>query len=225
MAPPHFRLAALECSLPALATLGKYREVFRTWLEASLEIVNASRIAYFVGAEPVTFTLDGYDVVDKMEYPPDDIEYDGVLITGSPFSAYEDLEWINRLIAYVKRIIAEKPDTKLFGICFGHQIIARALGGTCTPNDGKWEVAVTYCSAYTPWQGHPEFTPMIVHAVLDSRAKIFGEAVTRDARTRADGIPGNHVPMEGLVMASASLGKPFGVFWELLNRTQHFNWI
>lgn len=29
------------------------------------------------------------------------------------------------------------------GICFGHQIIARAMGKECVPNDGKWEVGVT----------------------------------------------------------------------------------
>ena len=29
------------------------------------------------------------------------------------------------------------------GFCFGHQIIARALGGECVPNDGKWEVGPT----------------------------------------------------------------------------------
>lgn len=255
MASPHFRLALLECSRPLPTTLGKYRRVYQTWLDASLEIVNASR------TEPVTYTLDGYDVVDEMEYPPDDIEYHGVLITGSPSSAYEDLEWINRLITYVKRIISEKPNTRLFGICFGHQIIARALGGECTPNDGKWEVAVTtvqltplgksifgkeeldvqqlhrdhvptvpsgchllgstaitpnhgfvmFDSKSTPSaesldseslsvsltsiriftvQGHPEFTPITVHAVLDARAKILGELVTRDARARADGLPG-----------------------------------
>ncbi|KAI6000854.1 class I glutamine amidotransferase-like protein [Pisolithus albus] len=257
MASPHFRLALLECSRPLPTTLGKYRRVYQTWLDASLEIVNVSRTE----AEPVTYTLDGYDVVDEVEYPPDDIEYDGILITGSPSSAYEDLEWINRLITYVKRIISEKPNTRLFGICFGHQIIARALGGECTPNDGKWEVAVTTVqltplgksifgkeeldvqqlhrdhvptvpsgchllgsTAITPnhgfvmfdsnstlsaesldseslsvpltsiriftVQGHPEFTPITVHAVLDARAKILGEVLTREARTRADGLPG-----------------------------------
>ncbi|SRR6266702_2930454 len=29
------------------------------------------------------------------------------------------------------------------GICFGHQIVARALGGKCVSNSGKWEVAIT----------------------------------------------------------------------------------
>ena len=29
------------------------------------------------------------------------------------------------------------------GICFGHQIVAQALGGECVPNGGKWEAAIT----------------------------------------------------------------------------------
>lgn len=29
------------------------------------------------------------------------------------------------------------------GICFGHQIIARALGKDCVPNGGRWEVGPT----------------------------------------------------------------------------------
>jgi GMP synthase-like glutamine amidotransferase len=29
------------------------------------------------------------------------------------------------------------------GICFGHQVVARALGGECAPNGGQWEVAIT----------------------------------------------------------------------------------
>ncbi|KAG8221557.1 class I glutamine amidotransferase-like protein [Butyriboletus roseoflavus] len=78
-----------------------------------------------------------------MAYPPDSLQYDGLLITGSRASAYEDIEWINNLVAYVKRIVTEKPSLKVFGICFGHQIIARALGGSCVQNNGLWEVAVT----------------------------------------------------------------------------------
>lgn len=29
------------------------------------------------------------------------------------------------------------------GICFGHQIVARALGKDCVPNSGRWEVGIT----------------------------------------------------------------------------------
>jgi hypothetical protein len=30
------------------------------------------------------------------------------------------------------------------GICFGHQIVARAVGGECVPNSGKWEIGTTH---------------------------------------------------------------------------------
>ena len=39
-------------------------------------------------------------------------------------------------------------------------------------------------------QGHPEFTPGIMHAILDARSHIFKEVITADGRKRADGIPG-----------------------------------
>ncbi|KAG6331617.1 hypothetical protein ID866_7471 [Astraeus odoratus] len=260
MAPPSFRLALLECSNPGPQILGTdgYTPVFYSLLEASLALANASTPEE---AERVSFTLDGYDVMTKMEYPSNDTEYDGLFISGAPSSAYEDIEWINKLVAYVKRAIEEKPKMKIFGICFGHQIIARALGGSCVPNNGKWEVAVTnvqltalgkaifrsddldiqqmhqdhvpalppnchllgstpvalnqgfvvFESSYNPSaeslesesptvplpsihiftvQGHPEFTPRIMHAILDARIKHLGDAVVADGRMRADGIPG-----------------------------------
>jgi GMP synthase-like glutamine amidotransferase len=42
----------------------------------------------------------------------------------------------------VKRIYDEYPDKKIIGICFGHQILARALGGKVTVNPRGWEIAV-----------------------------------------------------------------------------------
>ncbi|KAI9459060.1 class I glutamine amidotransferase-like protein [Boletus coccyginus] len=129
-------LALLICDdpiPPVKAVHGDYHRIFGHLLSSSLARISSE----------VTFTLDGYDVVKRMEYPPDTTHYDGLLITGSHASAYEDVEWINKLVAYVARILAEKPSLKIFGICFGHQIIARALGGSCVQNDGRWEVAVT----------------------------------------------------------------------------------
>jgi len=35
-----------------------------------------------------------------------------------------------------------RPHLFATGICFGHQIIARALGGECVPN-GRWEIGPT----------------------------------------------------------------------------------
>ncbi|KAF8549196.1 class I glutamine amidotransferase-like protein [Imleria badia] len=130
------KLALLICDdtiPPVKALYGDYGRIFNSLLSDSLARISSK----------VTFSLDAYDVVNEMAYPPDDIQYDGLLISGSRASAYEDKEWINKLIAYVARIIAEKPSLKLFGICFGHQIIAGALGGSCVQNNGLWEVSVT----------------------------------------------------------------------------------
>jgi GMP synthase-like glutamine amidotransferase len=57
-------------------------------------------------------------------------------------SAYDDVEWINNLCAFVKRIYEEHPSKKIIGICFGHQIVARALGGKVEVNGKGWEMAV-----------------------------------------------------------------------------------
>jgi len=53
------------------------------------------------------------------------------------------VEWLNKVIAYVAHIGKTKPNVKIFGICLGHQIVARAFGGECVPNNGIWEISVT----------------------------------------------------------------------------------
>jgi len=128
MAP--IRLAILLCDTPPPPVLkeeGDYHKIFDVWLRST---------------SPVDFTLEAFDVVNKMEYPPEDAKYDGIILTGSAASAYEDVEWINKLVEYASGLPHSKPDVKLFGICFGHQIIGRALGGTCTLNS-QWEVGIT----------------------------------------------------------------------------------
>jgi len=47
------------------------------------------------------------------------------------------------LKSYIADVATTHPKVRLIGICFGHQIIASALGGECVPNDGTWEIGVT----------------------------------------------------------------------------------
>jgi GMP synthase-like glutamine amidotransferase len=58
------------------------------------------------------------------------------------YSAYEDKEWIHKLTAFIKRIFEDFPSKKIIGICFGHQIVAQALGGKVEVNGRGWELGV-----------------------------------------------------------------------------------
>lgn len=74
------------------------------------------------------------------EYPDNINECDAYLITGSKASAYEDITWITQLKDYIKVLVGQRK--KLVGICFGHQIIAEALGGRVQKNQSGWGVGL-----------------------------------------------------------------------------------
>ncbi|MEM1111695.1 MAG: type 1 glutamine amidotransferase [Pseudomonadota bacterium] len=75
-------------------------------------------------------------VASAGELPAELDECDAYLITGSPRSVYEDVVWIHQLQDFVQRCFdAGKP---LVGICFGHQLIAQALGGKVQHAEQGW---------------------------------------------------------------------------------------
>ena len=77
----------------------------------------------------------------EMIFPKSSDECDGWLITGSRHGVYENHEWLPPLREFIKRIYKDK--TPLVGICFGHQIIAQALGGVVEKFKGGWCVGAT----------------------------------------------------------------------------------
>ncbi len=81
--------------------------------------------------------FENYPVVDGV-FPSGPDAADGWLITGSKFGAYEPHDWIAKLEGFIREIYA--AGTPLVGICFGHQIIAKALGGRVEKFDGGWAV-------------------------------------------------------------------------------------
>jgi len=86
------------------------------------------------------FTFETFSVVDG-EFPAGPQDADGWLITGSKHGAYEDHAWISPLEDLIRAIhAADKP---LIGVCFGHQIIAQALGGKVEKFAGGWSVGRT----------------------------------------------------------------------------------
>lgn len=73
---------------------------------------------------------------------PDDLqECDAWLITGSRHDAYSDLPWIQALRAWIR--LAHDADVKLAGVCFGHQVIAQALGGEVVKSTKGWGLGVS----------------------------------------------------------------------------------
>jgi len=83
------------------------------------------------------FEFETYAVLDGV-FPASPEAADGWLITGSRFGVYEDHSWIPPLEELVRAIHAKA--LPLVGICFGHQIIAQALGGTVEKYPGGWAV-------------------------------------------------------------------------------------
>lgn len=62
------------------------------------------------------------------------------VITGSSKGAYDELPWILQLKKWIQEAHAKKH--KILGICFGHQIIAQALGGEVSKSSKGWGVGV-----------------------------------------------------------------------------------
>ena len=67
-------------------------------------------------------------------------EFDGLLITGSPAGVYEEYDWIEPCAKLVRD--AAKAGKPQVGICFGHQLMAQALGGKAEKSDRGWGVGV-----------------------------------------------------------------------------------
>lgn len=84
--------------------------------------------------------LTVFNVIEG-EYPEDIHAFDGYVTTGSRFGAEDELPWIQELIRFVAKLYQD--DIKLVGICFGHQIIAKALGGQVVKSDKGWGVGVS----------------------------------------------------------------------------------
>lgn len=78
--------------------------------------------------------------ITEGDFPASNFECDAYLITGSPKGAYDDEAWIERLSNFIRSGYAEKR--KMVGICFGHQVLAQALGGRVEQAETGWDVGL-----------------------------------------------------------------------------------
>ncbi|MCF8510829.1 MAG: type 1 glutamine amidotransferase [Rhodobacteraceae bacterium] len=86
------------------------------------------------------FTFRTYKVLEGA-LPAHVTDCDGWLITGSRHGVYEDHDWIPPLERFIRDSFA--AHVPMVGICFGHQIIAQAMGGKVERYAGGWVVGAT----------------------------------------------------------------------------------
>lgn len=122
----------------------------------------------------------GFDLTENV-FPDDLDRFDGVIVTGSPASVNDNAPWIERMMALIREIEARR--LPMFGACFGHQAIAKALGGSVDANPSGWQIGhtVTGFSPAKPWlEGAGEIGLYAAHkeqvTVLPSRAHILSKS-------------------------------------------------
>ncbi|TDZ54280.1 putative glutamine amidotransferase-like protein [Colletotrichum trifolii] len=134
---PRIRLAILEADTPqpqTKAQYGGYGGVFTALL----------RTAALADEPPVPLDsivdLSVFHVVGDEAVYPDLDSIDAILISGSKHNAFDNDPWILKLVEFTKKCI--DGGVRVIGICFGHQITARALGVEVKRSELGWEVAV-----------------------------------------------------------------------------------
>lgn len=87
------------------------------------------------------------------DLPKSPKEFDSIIVSGSKASALDKNPWVGKLMEFIKQTLdLQKP---YLGVCFGHQILARTLGGiecvgtAATPEFGWTEVRLTRSSPLT----------------------------------------------------------------------------
>jgi GMP synthase-like glutamine amidotransferase len=79
------------------------------------------------------FETESFNVATG-QLPENPTAHAAYLITGSPAGVYEPLPWIEPLMAFIQ----DAKNAKMVGICFGHQVMAEALGGKVEMSEKGW---------------------------------------------------------------------------------------
>jgi len=123
-------------------------------------------------------TYKTYRVIEG-EYPKRIDECDAYLVTGSKSSAYDDDDWIAQLKVYVQSVF--QKNKKILGICFGHQLIAMALGGDTRLASHGWGVGVHQYQ--TTKAGRKLFLPQRLSLLVSHRDQVV--VLPKDAQLLA----------------------------------------
>ncbi|MBT9548821.1 MAG: type 1 glutamine amidotransferase [Candidatus Sericytochromatia bacterium] len=98
----------------------------------------AERFESFLQAEDLQIPYEIIDGIRRKDELPTLLKqpWAGLLISGSVHSVYEQSDWIQAVESLIRE--AHANNFPVFGICFGHQLIASALGGQVSKAP-QWE--------------------------------------------------------------------------------------
>ena len=72
---------------------------------------------------------------------PEARRYDACVVTGSRYSVNDDRAWVGELLAFLRDAVI-RDAAAVVGFCFGHQALAKALGGSVGRGPCDWNVGV-----------------------------------------------------------------------------------
>jgi GMP synthase-like glutamine amidotransferase len=112
----HIAILNLSGSYKPLDHLGTAAEIIQQWLAPHFPEAKFDRI----------------NIVDGEPFPAVDA-FDGYIISGSEKGVYDEVAWMEPLKQFLQSL--RDQSIPVFGICFGHQIMAEAYGGKAIKAD------------------------------------------------------------------------------------------
>jgi GMP synthase-like glutamine amidotransferase len=108
--------------------------------------------------------------------PASPTECDAWLCTGSKYSVYDQDAWIGNLATFIRGVSGKRP---FVGICFGHQLLAHAMGGEVAKASQGWGVGVLPVEMlrHEPWMEPRRSEIRIQHMHQDQVQKLPPDSV------------------------------------------------
>ena len=142
-------IGLLECD----EVTGRFAEISGGYREMFAALLPEARFAYYRAHEGAL--------------PASPNACDAWLCTGSRYSAYDTMPWVGALAQFIRDLhVLKKP---FVGICFGHQMLAHALGGEVAKAENGWGVGVLPMEIVSsePWMQPPRAEVLIQHMHQD----------------------------------------------------------
>lgn len=128
--------------------------------EAAFGLREFDSFQHLLAQVPHALTLVEFRVTEG-ELPTAQTACDAYLVTGSPAGVYDNAPWIAPLATFLQERYA--AGQKLVGICFGHQLLAHALGGHAEKSAKGWGMGLR---RFTLTQQRPWMVPPVEQSQL-----------------------------------------------------------